>query len=124
MSTLIIHGSIPSKKNSRNIFCRGGFPISLPSNKYREWHEDAMKSLIVPKELRKIMPVKLAGIEITIYPRTRAKSDLTNKAESLMDFLVDAGILEDDNWFVCPQILLRFGGVDGKAPRAEISIST
>ena len=33
-------------------------------------------------------------------------TDLTNKAESIMDMLVAAQILEDDNWFVTGPVLL------------------
>lgn len=39
-----------------------------------------------------------------------------------MDLLVDAGILADDNWFVVPQLKLRFGGKDKINPRCEIII--
>lgn len=39
-----------------------------------------------------------------------------------MDLLVDAGIIEDDNWYVCPKVILVFGAVDKNKPRVEITI--
>ena len=57
------------------------------------------------------------------FPADKRKADLTNKAESIMDLLVDTKIIEDDNWFIINNINLKFGGVDTKNPRAEIEIS-
>jgi Holliday junction resolvase RusA-like endonuclease len=62
-------------------------------------------------------------IVIQIWAGDKRASDLTNKAESIMDLLVDAGILSDDNWFVVPNVELIFAGVDPKKPRAVIKIS-
>jgi hypothetical protein len=39
-----------------------------------------------------------------------------------MDLLVDCGIIEDDNWFVVPEVRAKFGGVDKDNSRAEITI--
>ena len=50
------------------------------------------------------------------------KGDLSNKAESIMDLLVDNGVIEDDNWFEVPALASTFGGVDKANPRAEVVI--
>lgn len=65
---------------------------------------------------------KIDRIELILYPESLRASDLTNKAESIMDLLVDAGIIEDDNWFVVPEVNLKFGGKDKNNPRCEIII--
>ena len=57
---------------------------------------------------------------MTIYPPDRRKADLTNKAESIADLLVDNGFLADDNWTVVPKVVLTFGGVDRENPRAVV----
>lgn len=111
---ITIKGRTPSKKNSRNIVCRGRFPMNLPSDRYVAWHKEALAQLVG------IEPIKSEHLRITIYPPDARKADLTNKAESVMDTLVDAGILEDDNWFVVNEITLKFGGIDKENPRAEI----
>lgn len=48
------------------------------------------------------------------------KFDLTNKAESIMDTLVDAGLLTDDNYSVVSELILKFGGVEKDEARCEI----
>jgi Holliday junction resolvase RusA-like endonuclease len=112
---ITILGRIPSKKNSKQIVCRGRFPQVLPSQRYKEWHESA------GWQIKSMQPVKdFAQIIIKFYAPDKRKTDLTNKAESIMDLFVDMGKIEDDNWFVCKDIRLIFGGVDVKNPRAEI----
>lgn len=48
------------------------------------------------------------------------RCDLTNKAESVMDLLVDNGFIEDDCWQITGLIELSCGGVDKENPRVEI----
>lgn len=115
---LTITGTVPSKKNQKQIAYVRGRPIIVPSQNHRQWLGDAIKQLYGTKPM--ICPV---SVVITLYPVDRRKGDLTNKAESVMDLLVDAGILEDDNWFAVPDVHLKFGGVDPKNPRAEVEIS-
>lgn len=111
---ITIKGRTPSKKNAKIMVCRGKFPMLLPSERYTAWHKEAMAQLIG------IDKIKSDKLRITIYPPDSRKADLTNKAESVMDTLVDAGLLEDDNWFIVNEITLKFGGVDKENPRAEI----
>lgn len=115
---MIIKGRIPSKKNSKQIVCRGRFPMVLPSKAYKEWHKVA--SLQLPK-------IKISDIvELTIvfyFPDAR-DTDLSNKCESVMDLLVDNGVIEDDNWRVVPRLVLQAGGISRDNPRAEITWRT
>lgn len=53
-------------------------------------------------------------------PDNRRK-DLTNAAESVMDLLVDAGILSDDCWQVIPNVTL-LGMLDSKSPGCIIGL--
>lgn len=114
-------GDVPSKKNSKRIFTRGSRPVLLPSENHEAWHEDASWQLKV--QTRPADPIKKAAVVITIWPSTARKADLTNKAESIMDLLVDMEILEDDNWFVVGDNRLIFGGVDKENPRAKVEIT-
>jgi hypothetical protein len=118
---LTLKGDVPSKKNSKRVFCRGGRPVVLPSEAYVAWHEEQLYAL--PKT--KNAPLGcFTSIVCTFYPRTKRKADLSNKFESVADLLVDALILEDDNWFILGEVVLRFGGVDTKNPRVEIVIES
>lgn len=111
---LVIRGRTPSKKNSR-INTRSG--RSFPSIAHKEWHEDALWQL----RAQKAKPVKTpCAIVLRIWYPDYRSADNTNKAESVHDLLVDAGIIIDDNWqeiYDTRQIAM---GVDVKNPRVEI----
>ena len=108
--SLIFKGNIPSKKNSKQIVCKP-FPKLISSKAYLAWHKTCSKTL----KMARIEPVRL--IEVNLYDKlnkdgTEPKRlfDLTNKAESIMDLLVDVGGIQDDNYKVVPQVLLSFVG--------------
>jgi len=112
MTPIVIYGSTPSKKNSR-INTRSG--RSFPSSKYTAWHKEASSQIIGIKEIP-----NGTNLTITFVAGDQRKFDLTNKAESIMDMLVDNGKLEDDNYSIVPQLTLRFGGVEKGNPHCII----
>lgn len=114
MHKIIIYGLTPSKKNSKIISCRGNRPCLFPSSKYTTWHKDALK------QLSNINKIDSNELTITFYAGDNRKYDLTNKAESIMDTLVDAGLIEDDNYSIISKLHLHFGGVDKNNARCEI----
>lgn len=110
---IIIHGRIPSKKNSR-IVTRSG--RTFPSKQYTAWHKDASGQVKRHGDI-----IRNAG-RVCLYffmPDAR-RTDLTNKAESVMDLLVDCGILKDDCWQVVNEVVLKCCGIDRENPRCEI----
>jgi hypothetical protein len=113
-----ILGDIPSKKNSKKIIQVKGRVMIVPSSHYEKWHKQAMKQI---EWNEPNLPDGLA-IEICLHPSTYRAGDLSNKAESLLDLLVDRGVIRDDNWFAVPRVTLNFGGVDRINPRAEVVI--
>lgn len=121
---ITLTGRIPSKKNSKRIVMAGHRPMILSSKDYEAWHTIAsfeLKSQVKGMANR----IRLSGpyrIHIKIFAENARKFDLTNKAESIMDLLVDNYIIEDDNWSVVPFVDLEFGGIDKKNPRAEIDL--
>lgn len=99
---LILTENIPSKKNSR-ISTRSG--KNFPSKDYTRWHK--MASLELKIQNRPLKPLEIIKeIIIHIFFPTKRKADITNKVESVMDLLVDNGILLDDNYMVCPNLNL------------------
>lgn len=114
-----IHGRIPSKKNQKRMICKGNRPLLLSSEKHKEWHKE--QSLLI-KKYRPKTPFDNCKIKMMFYAPDKRKADLTNKAESVMDLLVDNGFVEDDNWFNVYGIGLGFGGVSKENPRVEIEI--
>lgn len=113
---LTVKGRIPSKKNSRNLFRRGGKLFNIPSKDYAAWHKLALLQIKIPKE-RTLVP---SMVTLSFWAPDKRTSDLTNKAESIMDLLVDAKVIEDDNWWVIKEVKLQFMGVDKENPRCEI----
>jgi Holliday junction resolvase RusA-like endonuclease len=88
----------------------------LPSNKHKDWHDEQMWKL---KMLKIPVQTEPVCIEMTFYSETKAKGDLDNKATSVLDLMKDVGIIEDDNWYCVPSLILKFGGVDKLLPRCE-----
>lgn len=112
MNKIILLGNVPSKKNSR-INTRSG--LSFPSAKYTAWHKDAVKQLVGVSPIPTGTP-----LVFTYYSDSKRSGDLSNKWQSIEDTFTDVGIIEDDNWFILPDIHMKFGGVDKENPRAEI----
>jgi len=111
---LVIQGRIPSKKNSVGIAVVKGRVLKFPNSRYRTWNKEAVDQLQFQKYTLG------NSITVKIFAPDSRKTDLTNKAESVMDTLVDAGFLEDDNWYIVSKLTLEFGGVDKENPRAEV----
>lgn len=108
---ITVLGRIPSKKNSR-INTRSG--RSFPSSKYTAWHKDASNQIVSST------PIMTQGITLKFWLPDHRRTDLTNKAESIMDLLVDNYKLEDDCWQITGDVHLVPMGVDKENPRCEI----
>jgi Holliday junction resolvase RusA-like endonuclease len=117
---ITLKGRIPSKKNSKQIVCRGRFPILLSSPAFQAWNEEQLWLL---KALKPSTPLEDVKVDIFLTAPDKRAADLSNKVESIMDLLVEAQILKDDNWFVCGELNLKFMGVDKENPRADIVIT-
>lgn len=113
---ITLYGRVPSKKNGKIMICRGARPILISTPQFAAWHEEQLWALKKHK-----VRYESCKVVLTFYAPDNRAADLSNKAESVMDLLVDSGILKDDNWFVVNQLTLVFGGVDKKNPRVEIS---
>lgn len=99
--------------------CRGRTPILLPSQSYQTWHKDASNQLVSYKNKGQ----EFHSVHCVFYAPDKRPFDLTNKAESIMDLLVDNKIIQDDNCYVLENVVLLFGGVDRENPRVEIELS-
>ena len=121
MHSITLLGRVPSKKNSKRRIQRGHHIFMVPSEQHENWHKEQMLYLSYtwPQNL---FFSEVKGMEIIFFAPDKRKSDLSNKAESVMDLLVDAGILADDSWFVVPKLTLKLGGIDRENPRAEVKI--
>jgi Holliday junction resolvase RusA-like endonuclease len=117
---LVIKGRIPSKKNNKRMIPGRGI---ISSKKYVEWEKMATWVLISQKVKANCVPaIKKCKMTLEFYGPDKRKWDLTNKAEGVMDALVKAGILIDDNYQVVEQLTLKYKGLDRDNPRVIIKI--
>lgn len=69
------------------------------------------------------------GYKVTNYPISvtliffnpdNRRHDLDNQSSSVLDTLVKAGVIEDDNQTKIDSLQLHYGGIDKENPRCEI----
>lgn len=94
---LEVPGFPPSKKNNRRIF-KGK---SLPSVNYLNWERMAVNHLKPQFSEPALSRVRFLRLKIE-YPDKRRR-DGDNALTSVLDMLVKANVLSDDNWEVVPR---------------------
>ena len=102
MITFVILGETPAKKNSRIVNTKTG--RSFPSKRYTQWHRDAMLQVYTQKQNAPID--KPCRIKLTFTHGDLRRRDSDNGSSSILDLLIDSGVLTDDNW----QIVRVFQG--------------
>lgn len=112
---ITIQGRIPSKKNARQALNFGGRCVLVPNKLFKQWNKEALMQVALQKK-----ETFGSEIRIVMFAPDARKFDLTNKAESIMDLLVEAKVIDDDNYEVVSRLILEFGGIDRENPRAEI----
>lgn len=117
-----IKGRIPSKKNQRRFVNKGGRMISIPSKNHNKFEKRVLEDIRYIDKVVPSNPFKSFEVILDFYAPDKRKADLTNKAETIMDILVKAEIIEDDSWFHCTNINLCMCGVDRENPKVNIYI--
>lgn len=118
---IIISGQTPAKKNSNKISCKGKFPQIYKTSIFEVWHENAMIELHEQKISKE--KAKSVSVFMTFFVKDNRVRDVTNMAESIMDLLVDFGVLADDRWQFVNYLHFSPVEIDRKNPRAEIEIT-
>ena len=110
-----------SKKNSKQIRVNSKTKKRFisGSNAYIQWSLDAKMQL--EHKCQGETQERVSEIRLKFFMGDKRKTDLTNKAESVMDLLVDLKVISDDNWFVVPVLTLS-GEYRPKRAGCEISI--
>lgn len=109
-----------SKKNSQQILMNKatGKPFIMPSKKYKEYEKMAL--WFIPKNKHINKPV---NVKCLFYMPTRRKCDLVNMQEAILDVMVRAGLLEDDNFSIVQSMDGSRVLYDKNAPRTEVYIT-
>jgi len=120
---LVISGEIPSLKNSKQIFVNRatGKPFITSSNNSKKWQTEAKRQLTEQFAGYKVSGYPIS-IAMTFYYGSKRRKDLDNSCSGVMDALVHAGVLEDDDVAHVDNIDLSYGGYDKEAPRVEIHL--
>ena len=117
--TLVLHGNTPAKKTGQRSFGKGRRKKILPSKRHELWHDLNMAALVLPD-----IPLPLQGrqrLSVHAVRHSHRRWDYTNALDAVQDFLVDAGILSDDNADVlCVGDLTH--AIDRENPRAEVTL--
>ena len=76
--------------------------ITHSTGGYREWQADGIKLL---KCLNVPLVTNIYAFHITFYKKGRG--DLDNLAGAVMDLLVEAGVIADDDWVTIPNLIIK-----------------
>lgn len=110
-----------SKKNSQQILINKatGKPFIMPSKKYKEYEKNAMWFIPFPDK-----PIdKPVNVKCLFYMPTKRKCDLVNMQEAILDVLVKAGLLADDNFSIVQSMDGSRVLYDKENPRTEVIIT-
>lgn len=104
---LRLTGEVPAKKNSRIFNVRTH--RSFPSEAYARWHEEALIEVLKIKNKmgwqRAIdVPCK---VDVLFVHDSYRRRDCDNGLSSILDLLVDAGVLQDDNWKIVREVAVK-----------------
>lgn len=125
MIKLTLTGIPPAKKNSKRWIVRGSRRFLVPSEKHEAWHSLATYEVIHQiGGIREILPLSVSKIEITYFATDKRRRDSSNATESVMDLLVDIGVLKDDNMIEVPDLRMIYGGILKTQARTDIVIET
>lgn len=109
----------PSKKNSRVTNRKTG--RSFPNKKFVEWHKEACKAVLS----QGVPDVPISGKMVvygTFVRKDRRRRDNNNSGASILDLLVDCGVLADDNDEIVVRETWEKVGIDKDRPIARIFI--
>lgn len=93
-------GEVPSKKNSRVTCRRTG--RSFPNRRFRDWHCGALADVL--RQGVPAAPIPCAVVRLHFLHSTLRRRDGDNQLSSVLDLLVDAGVLKDDSWANVPRV--------------------
>lgn len=117
---LTIHGNTPSQKNNKEIAMRkDGTRFVRSNDRVKAWQQTAIQELALQFRGYKVTDYPIS-INLVFYFDNNRRHDLDNAAGGVMDALVKAAILEDDNVHFVECLTLQYGGIDKTNPRCEV----
>lgn len=114
---ITLRGETPSKKNSR-VNTRSG--RSFPSKNYSQWHAGAVSE--IKRQWEGGPLAEPLGVVLVFLHKDKRRRDSDNQASSVLDTLVDAGVLQDDSWRIVRWISVANIADPERKGRCEITI--
>jgi len=99
----------PPSVNKSTTVCHGR---KIKSPAARKWAKQAREEIALQWWSKVNGPCRIV---ITLYPSTKHKFDPDNRIKSILDALVDAGVIEDDNSSIAFDTRVRMGVTAPKA---------
>lgn len=117
---LSVAGETPAKKNSKVFNTKTH--RAFPSTRYREWHEQAV--IQIRRQMLSAEPVDAPVFIVLTFSHTdKRRRDFDNGTSSILDLLVDCGVLPDDNTSVIPAAVITSRSVPKESgARCDIAI--
>ena len=119
---LTYHGEVLSKKNSKQIIYnrRTGRPM-LVSNKSSLLNEKALTEAFRWQIDEDVFDCPVE-VRLKVWLKDRRRRDGDNQYTMVQDALVEAGLLEDDDYKHIPKHSVELMGYDKEDPRIEVEI--
>ena len=117
----MLEGTVPSKKNQRRTFYKYGRVINIPSKQYEDWHKDALAQLEVLGVKKMNPPYK---VHLSFWMKDKHRKDMDNSAQSVLELLQDAEVIEDDDCKLLQEVHLYYKGTSKDAPRVKVQIDS
>lgn len=121
------YGQVKAKKNNKQIARRvNGQPFIRTSTETKAQENMMVQAFSIERMQQKFYKDQLEDkdieIEIDFYNADEKRHDLDNQLATVMDALVKADVLPDDNQKVVRKETVTYRGLDKEDPRAEITI--
>lgn len=113
-------GHVPAKKNNRDFAKTENGGFTKPNERHKSWHSD-MQEYHHPKIRPLPSPVSIAA---RYWPGSFKIFDMSNQQESIHDWLVDMGVIKDDNVFELQSYTCELAGLIRGRARVEITVTS
>lgn len=100
-----IEGETPAKKNANKISFKT--KRTYKTKVFKNWHESALAQIRLFGDIPETPIETPVFIYIKFIHGDYVRRDSDNQCSSVMDLLMDAGVLKDDNWKIVKSISIK-----------------